>query len=59
MDRECRRCVIEKSDCEIEVAITAGGRVEVKDKRGQAERRKVEHKWRPSALFEENEEADE
>ena len=52
------RRVVQKSDRQIEIAITADRRVEMKDKRGQTEGREVQHKRRASSLFEQHEETD-
>src|SRR2546423_13741323 len=53
------RSVVEKSDSEIQIAIAANRSVKVKDKRGQAQGRKMERVRRTAALFEEHEEANE
>ena len=50
--------VVEKSDRQIQVAVTTDRRVEQKHKRGQTERRKMKRVRRTSTLFEEHKEPD-
>jgi hypothetical protein len=51
--------VPEKSDCQIQISITAYRRIEMKNKGRQAKRCKMKSKRRPATLLEEHKETDE
>src|SRR5687767_999540 len=55
---ENERNRVEKSYCEVEIVVSPDRRVEVKNKSGQTERRKVESIRRASTLFEKHKETD-
>src|SRR5687767_15231246 len=56
---ENERNRVEKSYCEVEIVVSPDRRVEVKNKSGQTERRKVESIRRASTLFEKHKERSE
>ena len=54
-----KRSIVEKSNRQVQIAITANRRVEMEDKCRETQSRKVKRVRRTAALFEEHEETDE